>query len=216
MEDGAVGDVARERLLGRDRDALASELQLARIDPARPIAQHRPRPCRAAPRAARRRRARRGHRPLSTPAAARRASALGPTPGRRRTGSGARKRGLAPRWDDGYPTGLAAVGGHLADDLRGRDAERARERGRCAHRRLHGLGNGTRAGEVGGDRAQVEVALVDPGSLDARHDLAYAVHTALSTAGTACAGAARRPPRGQRRSASAALIAEWMPNRRAT
>ena len=78
-----------------------------------------------------------------------------------------------PGGDDRDPARLAPVGGDLGHDLRGRDAERAREARRGAHRRLHGLGDRTGAGEVGGEPGEVEVALVEPGALDERHDLAH-------------------------------------------
>ena len=42
----------------------------------------------------------------------------------------------------------------------------------AADGRLHRLGELARGEEVGGDLAEVEVALVDPGLLDGRHDLA--------------------------------------------
>ena len=79
---------------------------------------------------------------------------------------------LGPGRHDGDPAGLAPVGGDLADDLRRRDAERARERRRGAHGRLHRLGHRPGAGEGRDDGAEIEVALVDADLLDARHDLA--------------------------------------------
>jgi len=83
------------------------------------------------------------------------------------------------RQESGFPTGrddrdaagLAAVGRDLADDLRRRDAERARERRRAADRDLHRAGEAPRACERVEHAAEVEVPLVDPGPLDARHDL---------------------------------------------
>ena len=108
-----------------------------------------------------------------TPAAARRSSARGPTPGSARTANGARKRGLGAGGDDRDPAGLAPVGRDLRHHLRRRDAERAGEARRRAHRGLHGLGDGPGARVVGGEPGEVEVALVEPGPLDARDDLAH-------------------------------------------
>ena len=107
-----------------------------------------------------------------TPAAASRCSAFGPDARQRAHGERRQEARLLPRRHDRDPARLAAVGGDLADDLRGRDPERARERGRGADRRLHRLGDRAGAGERGDDGAEVEVALVDPDLLDPRHDLA--------------------------------------------
>ena len=71
------------------------------------------------------------------------------------------------------PARLAAVRGDLRDHLRRRDAERARQARRRAHRGLHGLRDGPGARVVGGEAAEVEIALVEPGALDARDDLAH-------------------------------------------
>ena len=97
---------------------------------------------------------------------------LRPDPGQRAHRERSEEPRLLPRRHDRDPARLAAVGGDLADDLRRRDAERARERRRGADRRLHRLGDGPRTGERGDDRAEVEVALVDPDLLDPWHDLA--------------------------------------------
>ena len=107
-----------------------------------------------------------------TPAAASADLGLRPDAGQRAHGERSEEPRLLPRRHDRDPARLAPVGGDLADDLRRRDAERARERGRGAHRRLHRLGHGPGAGERGHDGAEIEVALVDPDLLDARHDLA--------------------------------------------
>ena len=79
---------------------------------------------------------------------------------------------LGPGRDDGDAAGLAAIGRDLADDLRRADAERARQARLRAHRGLDRRRDCARAREVGCDRAEIEVALVDPRALDARDDLA--------------------------------------------
>ena len=109
---------------------------------------------------------------VSTPAAASRAAARGPMPGQHADRERREERRLAARPHDGQPAGLAAVGGDLRDHLRRRDAERAREPRPRPDDRPHRLGE--RAGVVERRRelAEIEVALVDPGLLDRRHDLA--------------------------------------------
>ena len=42
MERVAVDEIALERLLGRDRDPLRVEVEVARVDPARAVAQQSP------------------------------------------------------------------------------------------------------------------------------------------------------------------------------
>ena len=168
----AVADVALERLLVRDRDALGRDLERARVDAARAVAQLRGRPCRASAARARRRRARPAAPIVSIPAATSRSSARGPTPGRSRIGNGARNAASRPGRTTVRPPGLAAVGRDLRDDLRGRDAERAREPRPRPHDGAHRLGERARVVERRRDLAEVEVALVDPGLLDRRHDLA--------------------------------------------
>src|SRR5207244_6882629 len=85
------------------------------------------------------------------------------------------KTRLRPRRDDGQPAGLPQVARDLGDDLRRRDAERAREARRRAHGRLHGRGDRSRAQQVRRDLADVEVALVEPGALDGRYHAAHAL-----------------------------------------
>ena len=72
---------------------------------------------------------------------------LRPDPGQRADRERGEEPRLLARGHDRDPARLAAIRGDLADDLRGRDAERARERGRGAHRRLHRLGDRACAGE---------------------------------------------------------------------
>ena len=79
---------------------------------------------------------------------------------------------LGSRRDDGDAAGLAAIGRDLADDLRRTDAERARQARLRAHRGLDRRRDCARAREVGRDRAEIEVALVDSRALDPRDDLA--------------------------------------------
>ena len=83
------------------------------------------------------------------------------------------ERRLAPGPHDRQPAGLAPVGGDLRHDLRAREPERARELRARADHGLHRLGERAGVVEGGRDLAEVEVALVDPGLLDRRHDLAH-------------------------------------------
>ena len=152
---------------------------------------------RAASRAARRRRA--PPAPDRRDAGRRRAAPrrAGPTPGQAAHRERCEERGLAARRHDGDAARLAPIGRDLADDLRRGDAERAGERGRCAHRRAHRLRDGACAARSRRRRAEVEVALVEPGSLDARHDLARRRPDGVaSTGGRARAAAGRRRPPG--------------------
>ena len=130
------------------------------------------RPCPGAAAAARRRRAPARAPIVATPAARSRSSARGPTPGSSRTSNGARNAASRPGPHDREAAGLSPVGRHLRDDLAGGDAERAGQRGRAADGRLHRFGELAGGEEVGCDLAEVEVALVDPGLLDGRDDLA--------------------------------------------
>src|SRR5207237_8855222 len=81
------------------------------------------------------------------------------------------ERGFAPRRQGMQPSGLAALASDLRDDLAGGDPERAGQARRAADGRLHGLGHAPRLEEVTCDLAQVEVTLVEAGSLHRRHDL---------------------------------------------
>ena len=83
------------------------------------------------------------------------------------------KPGLPPRGHNREAARLAAVARDLGDDLAAGDAQRAGKARRAAHRRLYRLRNRARPAEVGGHLADVEVALVHPGSLDRRHHLAH-------------------------------------------
>ena len=83
------------------------------------------------------------------------------------------ERRLLPGRHDCQPARLAPVGRDLGDDLAGRDAERAGQRGRAANGGLDGLGELAGGEEVRRDLAEVEVALVDPGLLDRGDDLAH-------------------------------------------
>ena len=80
--------------------------------------------------------------------------------------------GLTAQRNDGDPAGLAPVARDLRDDLAARDPERARQVRRASHGGLDRLGESPGREEVGRLVAQVEVALVDPGLLDDRRDLA--------------------------------------------
>ena len=80
---------------------------------------------------------------------------------------------LVPGPHDGEPTGLAAVRGDLGHDLRACDAERTGEPRPRPDDGAHRLGQGSGIVEGGGELAQIEIALVDPGLLDRGHDLAH-------------------------------------------
>ncbi len=171
MEERPVGDVSLERLLDRDR-ARAPSRARGRAD------RSRARGRAAAGRSCR------GGRHVSSVSDERsevtdrlhargRKSLLGlrPHTGERTHRERSEEACLLARWDDRDPARLATVGGDLADDLRRRDAERAGERRRSTDGRLYRLGDCTRTRERGHDRAEVEVALVDPHLLDPWHDL---------------------------------------------
>ncbi len=159
-----------EGLLGRDRDPLALELELTGVDPARAVTEHDP----DGPRQERAQLRVGERRELPDRAHARRGESL--LGARADAGERAhRQRGeearLPPRWDDGDPAGLPSLRGDLADDLRGRHAQRARERRRCADGDLDRLCDRARPPERADDAAEVEVALVQPRPLHAGHHL---------------------------------------------
>ncbi len=165
----AVGQVALERLLDADRDPLRSKLQPARIDAARPVAEQRP--DLSGEEAAQLFVVERGE------LAARRdpghAQALvGLRPHARELPH--RERSEEPRLRPGHDhrqsAWLAPVARHLGDDLRGRDADGAREARRRAHGGLHRFGDGSGGEEIARDLAEIEVALVEARALDGRHD----------------------------------------------
>ena len=105
---------------------------------------------------------------VSTPAASEPRRGARPDPRQHPDRERREERRLAPGPDDRQPAGLAAVGGDLRDDLRGRDAERAREPRARPHDRPHRLGERARVVEGGRDLAEIEIALVDPRLLDRR------------------------------------------------
>ena len=112
---------------------------------------------------------------VSSPAARSRCSDLGPDAGELAHVERREKRRFPPRRHDEQPARLPQVARHLGDDLARRDTERAREARRAAHCRLHGLGHTPCLEEVRGDVGHVEVALVDAGALDRRHDMPHRV-----------------------------------------
>ena len=172
MQDLQLADVSLERLLLADRDALDGELEGARVDAARSVAQHR------------------------ADLAGQESGELGVLergqppdrldPGTRepdlRLGSDARELahgerrqicGLAAGGDDGDAARLARVARHLGHDLARGDAERAREARRAADGRLHGVRDAPGCQEVTRDLADLEVALVEARPLDGGHDIAH-------------------------------------------
>ena len=167
-----VVDVALERLLRRDRDALDLGIEPPFVDPTGAIAEHRSHLSREQP-------PQRVVVEIGEPADG--GQAGGPQTllrpradaGQQSNVEGRQEGSLAARADDREPAGLAPVGGDLRDHLAGGDAERAGERGRAPDRRLHRLGELAGGQKVAGDLSEVEVALVDPGLLDRRDDLAH-------------------------------------------
>ena len=127
---------------------------------------------------------------LVTPAAPSRASARGRRPAGRAP-AGREEARLRPGGTTVIPPGLRRSDATLQTTFDARHASEHERLGRAAHGGLHRTRERAGAGELGDHRAEVEIALVEPGSLDARDDLAHAAHTASSTGGRAGAGAAR-------------------------
>src|SRR5207249_11152210 len=127
LEPLDLRDVALERLLGADRDRLGRELERARVDAARAIAQERAELPRQEPAKSvvreRSQIADRRDAPTAQPLLGPRAHA-GQPPHEK----GREERRLAAGRDDRQAAGLAPVARDLRDHLAGGDAERARER----------------------------------------------------------------------------------------
>ena len=172
-----LGDVPLERLLDGDRHPLGLQLEVAGIDAECAVPEEqadRPGQHRAQLHVGQRREGAHGRHagrgePLFGAWAPRRAAS--------RTGNGARKRASLPGGTTVIPPGLRRSEATLQTTFERRDAERARERGRGPHRRLHRLGDGAGAGERRDDGAEIEIPLVDPHLLDPRHDLANRAST---------------------------------------
>ena len=168
-----VADVLRERLLVRDRDPFRRDLEPARVEAARAIAQlpsddaaqERPKLVvveRGEPADrvdARRRRA-------SPRRAARR-------PGSRRIGNGARNAASRPGRTTVSPPGLRRSEATLATtfDVATPSEHESRVRARTTARTVSATARAS--SNDGRDLLEIEVALVDPGLLDRRHDLAH-------------------------------------------
>ena len=214
MEALAVGDVLRERLLVADRDRLRRGLERRGSIPRARSRMSGADLAREEPRERRRRRARRARRSSRS---APRAGAP-PRAGRPREG-GARERreedASRPAGTTVRPPGLRRSLATFATTLQ--LATPSEHERLVAARTAACTASRRRApAEVRGDLPEVEVALVEAEPLDGRDDLAYgrpdrarvlAVAPELGRMKIAC---------GQRRSASAALIAEWIPNARAS
>ena len=210
-----VGDVPRERLLVRDRDALVDDLERARVDAARAVAQLPP--DLAAQQRASSSSSSAARSPIvSMPARASRSSARGPTPGRSRIGNGARNAASRPGRTAVRPPGLRRSDATFATTFEVATPSEQESRGARAHDRLHRLGERTRVVERGRDLAEVEVALVDPGLLDGGDDLADRRPDLPRVVPVERVPRAHEDACGQRRSASAHDIAEWIPKPRAT
>ena len=166
-----VAHVAREGLLVRDRDPLGRDLERPRIDAAGAVADEPPDLPRQDPR-----QLRIGDRGevadrLDLGCGQPRGGA-GADPGQHPDRERREERGLAARPDDGQAAGLAAIGGDLRDQLRRRNAERARQPRPRPDDGAYGLGQRARVVECRRDLAEVEVALVDSRLLDRGHDVA--------------------------------------------
>ena len=147
MEALAVGDVAREGLLVRDRDSLRRQLERPRVDAARAVAQL------GADLAAQNHAqllVGEGREPADRVDAGTDEPLLGARPdaGQQANRKRLEEMRLAAGPNDGEPARLAPVGRDLGDDLRVRDAERARQARARANDRLHGLGERARVVEV--------------------------------------------------------------------
>src|SRR5581483_4871097 len=174
VESFAVGDVPLERILDADRDPLGVELELAGVDAARAVAEHRPDAARNE--AAEISVAERGeiaHRlDAGTPQAlfGLRSDAREAPHCERRE-----ERSLPPwRYDD-EPARLTRIARDFGDDLARRNTERAREARPRAHCGLHRLGHHSRRQEVACHLSDIEVALVDSRLLDGGNDAAHRV-----------------------------------------
>src|SRR5262249_21652628 len=113
---------------------------------------------------------------VSTPARRSRSSARGPTPGSRRTSNGARNARSRPAGTTVIPPGLRRSLAILETTLHGEtpsEHERLLAPRAAPTRRAPRLGHGPRLAEVGRHLPHVQVALVDAGLLDGRHDLAH-------------------------------------------
>ena len=189
--------MSRSKVSSVGRDALDRELERSRVDPAGAVAQQPPDLARAA--------ARRARRPAAPPARrssrrlqrARRSSALGPTPGScgRRTAPGTRPR--ARPGTTMSPPGLRRSLATLATTLH--DATPSEHVRLVAPRRPPARPRRPpRASrKVARDLAEVEVALVEAGPLDRRHDLAHGRPDRLRVLAVERSGAGgRRPPGG--------------------
>ena len=147
VEDLRLLDVALERLLLADRDALDGEVERPRVDAACAVAQHQ------ADLAGQEARdlgvLERGELTDRLDAGAREPDLrLRADAGELPHGERRQVRGLAPGRDDRDAAGLACVARHLGDDLAGGDAERARQARRPAHRRLHRIRHAPRGEEI--------------------------------------------------------------------
>ena len=147
-------------------------LELARVDPARAVAQRRAPPCRGRSARASRRRAPRARRSSSRRRSASRSSARGPTPGSTRTGNGARNAASRPGRTTVSPPGLRRSDATFATTFEVATPSEHESRVRSRTTACTASASARASSNVGRDLAEVEVALVDPGLLDGRHDLA--------------------------------------------
>ena len=119
-----------------------------------------------------------------------------PYAGQKAHGERSEEGRLATRADDRDPAGLAAVARHLGYHLAGAHAEGAREARRTLDRHLYGFRERPRLAKALHHLADVEVPLVEAGSLHGRHDLAHRGPDGLRILGSRGRGSA-----GERRRA---------------
>ena len=171
VEEPPVRDVALERLLDRERDALGLELEVARIDPAGAVAQQRA--DRAGQDDAQLGIGERGEVADRLHAGRREPLLrLGADARQRAHGNGARKRASFPGGTTVIPPGLRRSEATLQTTFEvetpsEHDSEVAARTDVCT-----ASATARAPVNVGDDGAEVEVALVDPDLLDPGHDLA--------------------------------------------
>ena len=214
----AVGQVALEGLLDRDRDALGAELEAARVDRRSRGRGAGARRFRGAPRAGRRPQGGRARRPSRCPLRAGAPPRAGPLPGARAPGTAPGSGPRDPAGTTVIPPGLRRSDATLHTTLA---VETPSEQDRLAEPRTAvrtaSASPRARAKPSPITRREIEVALVEAGALDARHDLPHGRPDRLRVlAVEAHAAAARRPPPDSGGAPRPQLIAEWMPKRRAT
>ena len=154
---------------------------------------------------------------VSIPSRTRRSSARGPTPGRIRIGNGARNAASRPGRTTVSPPGLRRSEATFATTFEVATPSEHESRVRAADDRPYRLREGAGVVER---RARARRGRGSPRRCPVCSTVGTISRTATrpraSSRGKASAAGARTPRCGQRRSASAADIAEWIPKPRAT